>query len=84
MEELTFIKVFSRAFGSSVSIRLRSCEKRLVTTPVSVDTKKDKGACISVRKISQWRLAPDFLTETMNRATATRNSDTRAQNCSKA
>jgi hypothetical protein len=42
--KLTEKTVFNVAFGSSVSIRFRSCENRFVTTPVSVLVKKDSGA----------------------------------------
>lgn len=42
--KLTEKIVFIVAFGSSVSIRFRSCENRFVTTPVSVLVKKDNGA----------------------------------------
>lgn len=62
----------------------RSCEKRFVTTPVSVATKKDKGACISVFNMLQWRLAPAFFTKSMKTTTASKSRDIRAQTCSKA
>ena len=76
--------MFRKAFGSSVSTRFRSCEKRFVTTPVSVATKKDKGAFMSVFKMLQWRVAPAFLMKSMKTATASKSRDTRAQTCSKA
>ena len=73
--KLTLNIVFDSPFGSSVSIRFKSCENRLVTIPVSVAVKKRSGARISVRRASWWSLAPALFTETMKIVIVRRNSD---------
>jgi hypothetical protein len=65
IDKLTENRKFSSAFGNSVSTRLRSCENKFVTTPVSVLVKKLKGAPTSVCKAALWMFAPTRCTETI-------------------
>lgn len=83
-EGLTQKRVFSSAFGSSVSMRFKSCENRFVTTPLSVAVKKLSGARISVRRASRCKLAPALCTETMKIAMPRRRSDIMAHIWSRA
>jgi len=70
--------VFNRAFGSSVSIRFKSCENRFVTTPVSVLVKKARGARINVRRVSWWTFAPARLTEMIKIEIPSKSSEIKA------
>lgn len=65
-------------------MRLRSWEKRFVTTPVSVFVKKESGARIKVCKACWWRLAPAFFTETMKSVIPRRRRARMAQICRRA
>lgn len=76
--------MFSVALGNSVSMRFRSCENKLVTTPVSVVLKKRSGALIRVWRAFWCKLAPAFLMETIQSAMPSRSSDIRAQPWNKA
>jgi hypothetical protein len=59
-------------------MRFRSCENRLVITPVSVVVKKNSGALSSVLRARKWKLAPALFIETMKMAKLRTRADTRA------
>jgi hypothetical protein len=65
-------------------MRLRSCENRFVTTPVSVFVKKERGARMRVRKASWCKRAPALFTEETKRIIPRRSSEIMALIWSKA